>query len=820
MSKNEPNLVEQHTHTEILPESFLERSLSFENTSWESCFVGCENAVQNNLWSPTWGEILKNLFSKGRDNLFFNSLPEEQYGTYFKKASVLLEEAAKVDSNFYYELACFIKEARRGYQDSKKFQAYLDVAVSSNNSEAIGFKAWTLYFGISIEKDPSLAHQLLERIEDKANLSFLFVSAYIALVEGREDEFEEKMRQIIDRKDTTKGFYTSALERFGDFVISRGNLEEGLAYITEAAQLNNPYALYALGWRTVQGHDLEKNESLGLDYLVRSYNLGSSQAADYLGNYYFNVNNLELAEEWYRKGVQGNHYDAFLNLARVYIFHKEKSEPQWEEAVTLLKEASEANHTASIVELAYLYKNGNGVEQDYDTYLSYLQKAVALKDGYAMYLLALAYERGEIEEAPDYEKAYDLLKESAYQGDIYGMEAYGHYCRIGLGGEPNPEEAVTFFNQSIAQGSAYAKVELAICYERGFGVEQNREQAFNLVTAAAEQEYPYALHKLAEYYEYGFHVETDEAKAFEWYKKAAEYDHPMYWYNLARCYKYGTGTEVNEAEAIHYFSKAAETGYGEAEVEMALCYESGFGVDKNPHQAFEYMEKAAMKNISFAQYKLGIYYYYEFPEYDLEKAKEWFIRASETDYAYADLYLGDIYLYYSQNNDEAKAYYHYKKAAANDCYSEGLGVCYYYGYGTESDEQEAFKAFLKGAQANYTKAKYYLARCYKDGEGVTANLQEAYKWMEEASEAEYAPAQYELAMMYSKGQGTVTDLEKSVSLLRAAADSDYSHAQYELGNCYLVGKGLEEDEQLAIQWFEKAADNGNEKAKKILGRKN
>jgi TPR repeat protein len=157
------------------------------------------------------------------------------------------------------------------------------------------------------------------------------------------------------------------------------------------------------------------------------------------------------------------------------------------------------------------------------------------------------------------------------------------------------------------------------------------------------------------------------------------------------------------------------------------------------------MEQSAGQGYPFAEYKMGCYYLYGLEgvvAMNNEKATEWLTKAVDNNYPYAMLEMGDYYLYnFGETGERAKAFDYYRRAAEQDCVSEGLGLCYEYGFGTEVNEGEAFKYYLKAAGDGQRDAQYELGNCYLTGKGVDKNETLAMEWFEKAADNGHVMAQ-------------------------------------------------------------------------------
>jgi len=126
------------------------------------------------------------------------------------------------------------------------------------------------------------------------------------------------------------------------------------------------------------------------------------------------------------------------------------------------------------------------------------------------------------------------------------------------------------------------------------------------------------------------------------------------------------------SRAVEIFRPLAEAGDAEAQYNLAILYRSGHGVAK-----------------------------------DLEKSRQWFLRAAEQGIAAAQ--------------------YH-------------LGYMYDTGEGAEQNDRYAFLWYRKAAEQGHPKAQTNLGVMYANGSGVAQDLKLAYVWFNLAAAQGYAPA--------------------------------------------------------------------------------
>ncbi len=74
--------------------------------------------------------------------------------------------------------------------------------------------------------------------------------------------------------------------------------------------------------------------------------------------------------------------------------------------------------------------------------------------------------------------------------------------------------------------------------------------------------------------------------------------------------------------------------------------------------------------------------------------------------------------------------------------------------GTEEQQKEAFKLYLKSAEEGYAKGQFTVGVYYREGkEVVEQDYVQAVKWYTLSAKQGYAPAQHNLGFRYLNGQG-------------------------------------------------------------------
>lgn len=113
---------------------------------------------------------------------------------------------------------------------------------------------------------------------------------------------------------------------------------------------------------------------------------------------------------------------------------------------------AESGHSMSQNALAWCYKNGLGVEQDYSKAFYWFEKSANLGLGAAQYNLGLAYEEGKGVET-DLVKSREWFEKAAEQGEKKSFLNLAIYYENGWGGlKKNTKKATEYYLLSAKKG--------------------------------------------------------------------------------------------------------------------------------------------------------------------------------------------------------------------------------------------------------------------------------------------------------------------------------------------------------------------------------
>lgn len=374
--------------------------------------------------------------------------------------------------------------------------------------------------------------------------------------------------------------------------------------LRENQTASNKKAQFLLGLCHYWGNGTTQNYDLAFPCFKRAAELGHGTAKDYLGDCYSMGRGTEVnaaeAAKWY--------HDAADN-------HKNEN----------------AAHS-----LAFLYYNGQGVEQNKKTAYDYWMIAAEGGIIQAQRLISEEYMRGEYLEE-DNEKGRIWMEKAAEQGDVEAQIMLGKYYVSDLGFD-DERKAFSWFMKAAEQGNAEALYLVGGCYLYKLGTEQDTDKGVEYLIKASEAGNLQASKDLASYFYLGIEnykgqsyytnptlahkhamlaVAADEtdseaqyllgsiihhsfgnpAGAKEWYRRAIANGNPEAKLELSKVL---IQLQENLSEAWMLLQDNTEAPIPEAQrAEVcywrSVCLENGWGTTKNKRLAKQYYDTAIEK---------------------------------------------------------------------------------------------------------------------------------------------------------------------------------------------------------------------------------
>jgi uncharacterized protein len=263
------------------------------------------------------------------------------------------------------------------------------------------------------------------------------------------------------------------------------------------------------------------------------------------------------------------------------------------------------------------------------------------------------------------------FEQLASSGEPYGKCILGYFFYYGIIVERNDAKCVQYFLDS--KEDKYSQFFLKKCYKQGIGVKVNMEESLKYLILAAENDNVNAQNELGYVYMYpeavGYqqYIKENDEKSFYWVNKAIENGSAYALTNMGHFHHKHKQYEI----AFKYYKKAASRNDKAGVAYLGKCYKNGTGVEVNLAKAYKTFQEGVELGDTRSMFEIGDMYEKGMlhKKVDKEKAFKWYHLAAQ--------------------KSETKAYI-------------AVGRCYELGFGTESNEEKAMKAYMNALKCDPT----------------------------------------------------------------------------------------------------------------------
>jgi len=281
--------------------------------------------------------------------------------------------------------------------------------------------------------------------------------------------------------------------------LDKGNFEEAMKLLKEAASAGNAAAAFAVG-------DL--------------YLTGKGTNAS-----------LPKAVEWYKMAAEKGHGNAMLRLGQIYHQGGEGLKKDETRASFYLQGAAEA-----------------GIAQAWSKLGQISELSARITDE-------------EPDRKKLYSEARDYYQKGAVAGDHESQLLLGQILTNPDTEEVDLKESLEWLRKSAMAGNPNAMNEVGMRIQEGKGVEADPVAALGWYLVAAERKLPVAMTNLGICYANGIGVPVDYGKAGAWYDRAAKQNFALAQFLIGQLYENGQGTEPKPVYAFTQYSRAAHSGF-------------------------------------------------------------------------------------------------------------------------------------------------------------------------------------------------------------------------------------------------------------------
>jgi len=192
------------------------------------------------------------------------------------------------------------------------------------------------------------------------------------------------------------------------------------------------------------------------------------------------------------------------------------------------------------------------------------------------------------------------------------------------------EKALEIFRPLAEQGDSDAQATMGIMYEFGRGVPIDKKVAMEWYIKAAMQGNPNVQHDIGVKFFQGQDTKQDYKQAAYWWEQSANAGIADSQFDLGLMYYRGLGMEQDFKQASMWFLAAAKQGHGEAQYSLGVMHAFGQGMEKDNFQALAWFRKSAAAGVAQAQFNLGaLYENGQVLEKDMKLARKWYHRAAD-----------------------------------------------------------------------------------------------------------------------------------------------------------------------------------------------
>ncbi len=209
-------------------------------------------------------------------------------------------------------------------------------------------------------------------------------------------------------------------------------------------------------------------------------------------------------------------------------------------------------------------------------------------------------------QAKDYEKAFEVLKPLAEEGNAAAQKTLGLMYEYGRGVAKDENEAIGWYTKAALQGDAVLQHDLGVKYFLGQGVPQDYKGAAKWWRMAGDAGLAKSKANLGIMYYQGLGVEKNYIEAARLFREAAEQGLPQGQYNLGLTYEKGNGVRQDYAEALKWYKTAADQELALAQYRLGYMYENGLGTEKDPAEAARWYQLAADHGLLDAKQAMAV----------------------------------------------------------------------------------------------------------------------------------------------------------------------------------------------------------------------
>lgn len=325
-------------------------------------------------------------------------------------------QRAKIDYSTYPGLSK--RTATTKLKESSKLGLYyLEKAAQNDHTKAQMLLARFYMDGREMEANLKVAFGLMQRAAEKNDAGAYYNLGTLYYTGVRANVLKDKLPEGVS---STCMSPEDKLIYYETFEIPQ-DVNKAIEYFKRSAELDDPVALYWLGYSLIHGQDMEKDVKQGVQLVNRACQLGHPQAFYYMYLLYSEgqevPKNEQFANEMFQAALEANSSDAKYDLADRCLrgTHGERKDAR--RAFTLYEEAGKLGNGYALFCLGSMYYHGIGTGVDYRKAHERYSQAVGCGVKEAFVPLARMTIKGEGVDKPD-EKYGRYLLELAKEAGV------------------------------------------------------------------------------------------------------------------------------------------------------------------------------------------------------------------------------------------------------------------------------------------------------------------------------------------------------------------------------------------------------------------
>lgn len=311
------------------------------------------------------------------------------------------------------------------------------------------------YLGTSIPRDPKTA---IAYYIEAAQAGHAYANYLMGVLYQDGSEYTPQNDSIACRyyKAAAQLGDVEGLAAYGDCCMLGRGMEcdsvSAIYWYEQAAKNGHIEAMHVLPFYYFNNQDNDKTIQWG----VRPEICDSADVQYNVGAAYWNKEEYDMAELWWKKAASQNNPDAFWMLYCLYDCIQNDSVAAFE----CLTKAFEFQLPEAISDMGYCYLTGSMVQQDIEKGRELFRQASSMGNGLAFFNLGISYSDKKYIKKPNWELASDYFCKGAEQDDGFSQYQYGCCLQKGKGVKKDKKAAIHWFTLAAQNGSEEAKSQL------------------------------------------------------------------------------------------------------------------------------------------------------------------------------------------------------------------------------------------------------------------------------------------------------------------------------------------------------------------------